>query len=534
MWQDGAGFRAEWVNGCHTFPVSRLRSLSLPLSLFLLALLVRVVGLGWGLPNATRWGSYHPDESPRQMVGAVALHLLQGDWNPHFFNYPSGCIYATTVIYWLMAALGLTTVAAPSAYPWATIRDIIVAGRILSGVCGSATAVCVWGMAREAGLRRGAVLAGVLAALCPGLVQHSHFATVDVPATFFVAACLWATLHALNNPAQTRGWIGAALLAGLAAGAKYNAGLVVIAPLVALLLARSEAGQNKPARWLLPATPALALLAFLVTTPYALLAPSQFWGNAQTQSGFGYELLVHPREGSGEIFQGTGLGWWVHLTFNLPFVLTWPLLLAGLWGAVVAAKDRRQWPLLAFALVYFLIIGFSQVRFMRYTFLLVPPLLVWLPLGLRRLPKPDAWAGALLMFALAGTKDALLPLVTPDPRDRAAAYMRRVGGTPTLVGNPWFYTPPFQPRNDNSPVAGVRIVGFDATKLTPGTDTLAVSQYEVREALRLRPDGPEAKFWATAGRGVLFDSFNTPLPGRNFEPHDYLYTHPRVWVLRLR
>ena len=511
-----------------------LRRAFAPFSLFLFALLLRVIGLDWGLPNAGRWGSYHPDESVHQMVGAIALHILGGDWNPHFFNYPSLCIYATTVIYWIMAALGLTTVAAPSAYPWALFRDIIFAGRLLSVVCGATTAVCVWGMAREAGMRRGALFAGALAALCPGLVQHSHFATVDVPATFLVAACAWATMRAAHRPASTRGWIGAAILAGLAAGAKYNAGLIVLAPLVALLVARGDGGSEKPASWLLPATPFVALLAFLVTTPYALLAPSEFWGNAATQSGFGYELLVHPREGSGEIFTDTGLGWWVHLTFNLPFVLTWPLLVAGLWGAVAGVKERRHWPLLAFALAYFLIIGASNVRFMRYTFLLVPMLLVWIPLGLRRLPKPDAWAGFLFFFAFAGAKDALFPLIQPDPRDKAAAYMKAVGGTPTLVGNPWYYTPPFQPRNDNSPVVGVKIVGWDTSKLVAETDTLAVSQYEVREALRLRPNGPEAKFWAVAGRGVLFDSFNKPLPGRNFEPHDYLYTHPRVWVLRLR
>lgn len=544
-------------------PVLRFRPLLVPLSLFLLALLVRSVGLRWGLPNAGRWGSYHPDESTHQVVGAVAS-VLGGDLNPHFFNYPSLSVYATSAIYLLMSVLGLTTQAAPSPFPWPLVRDIIVAGRVFSLGCGAGTAVCVWGMAREVGLRRGAILSSVLLALCPGLVQHSHFATVDVPATFFVSACLWATLRAQNHPSQTKWWIWSAILAGLATGTKYNAAIVILAPLVALFLARRD--QQKPASWLFPATLALAALAFLVSTPFALLSPREFWG--QGESGFAYELLVHPRIGHGEIFQGTGLGWWYHLTFNLPFVLTWPLLLAGLGGAFMAWKDRRHLPMLVFALVYFLVIGASQVRFMRYTFFLVPPLLVWAALLASRWKSPRVWASVLGVFALWGTKDVLVPLASVDPRDQAAAYMRKVGGTPTLINKPWFYTPPFQPKNDNSPVAGVKIVGLDASKVDSRKDTFALSEYEVREEERLHPDDSDfgKHFHSLLGgaygagdsspRGVEFrvtpsDFFSSspevestvtsssplaslPLPGREFEPHDYFYTHPRTWVYRLR
>ena len=538
------------IHSLQTLFVPRVRRFLIPFCLFALALFVRCLGFSWGLPDAARWGSYHPDESFHQIVSAV-LSVLSGDMNPHFFNYPSLCVYAMSAVYLVMGALGLSTPAVPSPFPWFLVRDILIAGRVFSTLCGAGTAVCVWGMAREVGLRRGAILSGVLLALCPGLVEHSHFATVDVPATFFVSACLWATLRAANNPSQTKPWIWAAILAGLATGTKYNGIIVLVAPLIALFLARRNA-ENRPAKWLFPAMIGLAMLAFFVSTPYALLAPREFVGHPHSGKGIGfaYELLVHPREGHGDIFKETGLGWVYHLTFNLPFVLTWPLLIAGIAGGFWAWKDRRHWPLLAFALVYFFLIGTSNVRFMRYTFLLVPPLLVWVSLLVSRLKKPHIWAGVLGVFALWGTKDVLVPLASVDPRDRAAAYIKSVGGTPTLINFPWYYTPPFQPQNMNRPVAGVKVVGFDASKVDPKTDTLIVNDYEVREQLRLRPGGKEANFVEDA-KGIcsltsnihlhMFEGAPTftsddplALPGRKFEPHDYLYTHPRVWVYRLR
>ena len=188
-----------------------LRGWPAPALLLALALAVRAVGLTWGLPNAGRWYSYHPDESVNQIVGAV-VHLLQGDWNPHFFNYPSLSIYATWLVYQGLAIFGLTTVAPAPTYPWPLVRDIIFAGRLLSVVCGAGTAALSYGVARQLGLGRGALVAGVIVALLPGLVQHSHYATVDVPATFLVTLCVWLALRArtgtaiFNFPLWWRAW----------------------------------------------------------------------------------------------------------------------------------------------------------------------------------------------------------------------------------------------------------------------------------------------------------------------------------------
>ena len=503
----------------------KTRRYIVPALIFALALLVRVIGLTWGLPNAQRFYSYHPDESVNQIVGAV-VHLLQGDFNPHFFNYPSLSIYATWIIYQFMAVFGLTTNVPDAPGGWPLIRDLIFAGRLFSVATGAATATLSYGIARQLGFHRGAVVAGILVALLPGLVQHSHYATVDIPATFFVALCVWLSLRAQTAKAL----IVAALIAGLAAGTKYNAGLVVVVPMACALMLPLKN------RWgLVVLSPILALLGFIISTPYALLSPAEFWGDSQN-NGFAYELLVHPRLGSGDIFQNTGNGWWYHLTFNLPFVMTAPLAVAAIVGCVLAAREKRLQPVLIFAGLFFLSLGFSQVRFMRYLFPIAPLLCitaVWLA---SRLPKPQFWGGALIWIVVIALPGILWPFISVDSRDRIAASSRSWRGKETLglVNNPWFYTPPFQPVGSNVPVPGTVVTGFDVAKMRASKARLfMISEFEYREQLRLHPNGEAAKFLKElptvyTGKHWFYNPGKPVLPGRAFVPHDYLYNSPET------
>ncbi len=516
---------------------SFLARFAIPCAIFGLALLVRLIGAGWGLPSASRWYSYHPDESTRQVVGAV-FSLLKGDFNPHFFNYPSLSIYATWLIYQILAGFGMATNAGVQTYPWPEVRDVIVAGRLFSVLCGALTAPLIFLMARRVGMGRGAVLAGILAALAPGHVQHSHFATVDVPATFFVTWCLYLTLRAEN----WKGLLGAALVAGLAAGTKYNAGIVLVAPLVALQwLQPQDAKSNaktgaKTKVWQSVSLVLATLATFFVTTPYALLAPTEFWGDGlrSGESGFAYELLVHPKIGSGEIFQNTGNGWIYHFTFNLPFVLTWPIVVGALFGIYFAAKKREFWPILAFAGVFFFTLGLSQVRFMRYVLPLAPVLCLLAVFGASKLRFPQIWGAILTVFAVIGCANVLWPFTQMDPRDCIAANFaaRNPNVNPkfvTLIHKPWYYTPPFQPQGFNLPVAGVTVTGFDRAKIQAASGIFAVSEFEWRETLRLQPQSDVALFLESFS-DVDVQKTRVPfsLPGREFVPHDYLYTNPET------
>jgi hypothetical protein len=511
----------------------------LPLFVFVLALVVRFIGLRWGLPSAERWYSYHPDESTRQIVLGV-FNLLQGDFNPHFFNYPSLTVYATWAIYWVLSLAGFSTTTVSTQYPWPVVHDVILAGRLFSVLCGALTAPLVLLIGRRLGLGKWALLAAVLAALAPGHVQHSHFATVDVPATFFVTLCLYLSLRADS----WKGFLTAGLVAGLAAGTKYNAGIVVLAPLVALWW---------PARASDTATPrtnsvslsigivALALIGFVLSTPYALLAPGEFWGDPTKQTGFAYELFVHPKEGSGDIFKGTGNGWIYHFTFNLPFVLTWPVIVASLVGLFFAAQRREWLPLLAVTLLLFVSLGFSQVRFMRYLLPLVPPLALLAAYGVARLRFSKVWGAAVAAFALVGCSNVLFPFVQTDPRDQAKSFVgnQRVA----LDESPWFLTPPFQPNERTStppgvsPTSAVDVLERNLEQLHATQDQFVVqSEIFVRERERLGTTDEFDKLLKESfpQRRDFKNKVPLALPGRSFVPHDYLYTNPETRVYSRR
>ncbi len=532
------------------------------LLLFALALLPRLAGLSWGLPSAEHWFSFHPDER-QTFEGVAQLDLLGGQFNPHFFNYPSLFFYLTWAVDFTLGGLGLSTPLDKSAaFPWFLARDILFAGRLVSAVLGAALAPLAFAWARRVLSRRAAFLAGILCALSPGLVQHSHFATVDVPATFFVVCCLYLTTRGQtedNARSRRKYLLLAALAAGLAAGTKYNAALVALAPLTAAILLR------QPLKHLLMLC-LLPIVGFLLACPFSVLSPAEFWGDPALQKGFAYELLVHPREGSGELFQETGNGWLYHLSFTLPFALTWPVLLASVasLGVIIRKKNFGHvylWPIAAFAVLYFLAIGTSQVRYLRYILPLAPPLLVLaaalMDAPLKHPRAPQVLAGLLVLISAWGARDVTYPFTQPDARDQAVAFLR---ASPSSAAPPasvaladrfWFYSPPLLPANAplvprfnlpaTSPDGKFQVASFDfdaARLLAQRPQWIVSSEFEWREKARLSNvdylawqrilDQAYKLAWARKVQAPL------ALPGRGYVPHDFLYPNPEVRIYRSR
>jgi hypothetical protein len=135
----------------------------------------------------------------------------------------------------------------------------------------------------------------------------------------------------------------------------------------------------------------------------------------------------------------------------------------GVVGLGRAVWKRHPWAiaLALFGLAYYVLIGRAEVKFLRYTFPLIPVLACgagWLVGRAHTHPKPQWKAvGALGLLGLGGfwgggaatavQATSVMANSALDPRSTTVAFLKAVDKNATigLVSDPWFYTPDFYP-----------------------------------------------------------------------------------------
>ena len=457
-----------------------------------LAAALRFWGLRWGLPNKLHDYSYHPDEF-LTIGAAFATIYLRRTWNPGFYNYPSLYIYLSA----LAMAVGLGYGASADA------ATIYLCARVVTALMGTAAVLATWWAGRTLFGEAVGLLAALVICVAPLHVQHSHFATVDVPSTLFVALALGFAGLILKNGSR-RDYILGGAMAGLAAGTKYNAGLVLLSIVAAHFLREgAKLGSLKSGR--LWGSIGCALGAFVISTPGSVFATKQFL------HGLTYEMR-HAAEGHGLVFAGTGNGFVYTFASSLWEGLGWTLAilvpLAVIWA--ISKRDRTCLMLLAFAAPYYALISASHVRFARYVLPLFPVLAIligWLTVDWRarlcsRKPGVVLIRGLWTMLCALCLWTALqlsflidAPFTRSDPRDVAARWMFNhvpKGSTIGVIDWPWFYSPPLS-----------RDFGFG---------TLPQRQQAARKApyrltvLGLHPAGAQAPAWIVVSDFETFDA----------------------------
>ena len=533
-----------------------------PLLIIFVALLLRLWGIGWALPNEARLFSYHPDESV--VVGvSERLNPFLLLVEPGFYNYGSLSLLLNAAVLHLGQAIGIIS-AGPA--PDVPSASELLAVRLISAGFGAGTCGFLFGAGRLLYGRTAGLTAALLYGLAPLAVQHAHFATVDVPAVFWISGSLFFAARYLSgkrteNCARDLLWAG--LWAGLAAATKYNAGLVVLAGGTAWLLSlpreKAKGSGSRPLQTLFLLGGG-ALFGFLAGCPGVLLNFPAFGRD------FATEAFHVSRQGHGDVFTGTPSGFAYHVGFNLFWGMGWPLTIACLVGVGYALYRRRPGDLvlLAFTLPYYLIIGFAVVKFARYTLPLFPPLL--LLVGAMVPPKTHK-AALFVGAALAGAGGfaLLLSLVfdrvmtLPDTRDRAAAFVRQKGFSSVgFAVGPWFFSPPLNPllaapnpqaakkaasENENPRLIPAE-TEWDASPLSApdAPEAVALSSYDYADGLRARPEivGPylealQAEYPAHTDFVQPLQVFGLPI-GKISEnrfglpelklPHDMQYPNP--------
>ena len=104
-------------------------------------------------------------------------------------------------------------------------------GRSLSALMGTASVWLTYRIAQILGGRRAGQISALFLAVCFLHVRDSHFATTDVPATFYLLASCVLTMRYTQSGAERDLYLGSALF-GLGVSTKYNVAFCAVTVLI--------------------------------------------------------------------------------------------------------------------------------------------------------------------------------------------------------------------------------------------------------------------------------------------------------------
>lgn len=515
------------------------------------------MGIGWGLSTPLSAYGFHPDEwvvyATAQRLNPFAFQL-----DPNFYNY------GTFYLFWVrLLTSPMESAAEGTTQAVATITSSFLFPRLLTAIAGASLAAVTWIAFRRRIGPWGALAAAVSLAIAPGLVVHSRFMTVDVFAVFLLWAGLVVALTTPGSREPLKQAALAGLLVGLSAGTKYS-GVLGLVALPFFWWSLEPILRRK----CLFAALVMVVVGFLAGTPGALLNTNAFLRD------FKYELL-HTSTGHGLVFAGTPSGFVMHLA-NLVEGYGTIMTLLGIAGLAWAARDRAAWAvgLLVFAVAYFLVIGRAEVKFLRYTFPLVPCLAAGFGYFVQRARENPHWSGKLAMTVailglsgffgggLSGMARRTLEMVAIDPRDLAGEFLIKAAPSSVgLVADPWFYSPsvypliqaprfvPFSEREEwrqASPIPVLRYLpenpaerfDWDARLLTEiRPDRVVFSTFESEDLARLSRDKDlPSELRIQVDRYLNFldklqEGYSLEIAfGGGSMIHDMMYIRPKLWI----
>ncbi|MGC9346652.1 MAG: ArnT family glycosyltransferase [Anaerolineae bacterium] len=322
-------------------------------ALLLIATGLRLTGPDWDGGIAA-----HPDE--RFIVGVAQSAPLYGDICAAASDFPYGHLP--------LAVAQLIALVAPEADP-------LYAVRLVSGLLGVLIVALAGACGRLLGGRDTALLSGALAAFSPFLIQQAHFYTVDPWAAAFVCGSVLAGAR--------RHWWWAGILLGLGLASKISVAVTLLPLLWSIVRTTGPASETPgegddlgEAFRTIATVFAGAIVAFGLASPWALLRPVACWRGPLIQS-----LMVTGRYEVPYTQQYAG---------TLPYL--YPLVQMALWGLgplvvplgalglaqMVLSGDRpgNHLPWL-WTIIFFGVVGATQVKFPRYMLPLYPWWTAW-------------------------------------------------------------------------------------------------------------------------------------------------------------
>lgn len=224
---------------------------SLIITIFLISLVVRLIGIDHGFPYI-----YHPDE-PTIVRSALSVRLNS---NPKHFDWPHLYVYLN---YFAYMAFAKVRALVPFQMPPIIYNEELIfylITRIFSAFLGALTIIPIYLWVKKIVSRRAGILSAALLALTPLHVRNSHYTLIDVPMLFFLS---WSLYFSTFSPVLS------GLFLGLSTSIKYNGILGGMFIGLYLLSQRSKSLIQRIRD--IAKLGIFTILGFLAGTPYALL-----------------------------------------------------------------------------------------------------------------------------------------------------------------------------------------------------------------------------------------------------------------------
>lgn len=505
--------------------LTRLRSghILVLLAAILVGSALRLIGLTWGLPAAL-----HPDEWVI-VDGAIGM-AERNSFEPEFYMRPDHVeIKLSYLAYALVAHLGLGT-SIEAAYAIDPGLFLYVS-RLITALFGIAQIPLAYAIGRRLHPAVGAI-ASVLFAIFPPFVEHSHYATPDIPLTTMTLVVILASMRYLARPRMAP-LVVASLAVSVSICIKYPG--AISASAIALVVIWAAIADRRPLRI---ATHGFVAVAIVIAGVFAI-SPSLFTNASGVVAAVRQESRsTHP--GADGLGFGGNLIYYARDFIDDAGALVGVLALVGAWFAI--QKRATQLIPAIVGVITWVVVSALPLHWARWGLpMYIAPLLfaafgavVLYQLVLRHWPRALALTGAAAIGTLVagnlllGATVTSVRLVAPDTRLVALSELTDKGITAS--NSTWEGYSPFQPGSGRNVFADFEMQDGQVQPIDPEIDYLVLSSCMNQRYLNDPKYTMEQSFYAAVNdQASLLVSYTyvRPEPGSWLEPVS-IFSHART------